>query len=94
MARPATAQLVELGITWHGVPTALPAASYAVMVYEVMAFPPVALSASGVTVTVACPLPRTADAAPGAAGTPAGVIGEEVAAVDVPAELVAVALNV
>ena len=45
--------------------------------------------------TVADVLPRTADAAVGALGTPAGVIAFEAAdATDVPTVLVAVTLNV
>ena len=44
--------------------------------------------------TVAWPLPRTADGALGAEGVPAGVIADEVVAAEVPVEFVAVALKV
>jgi hypothetical protein len=50
---PVTTQLVALEEAWHGVPTALLFASYAVIVYVEIAGPPVALPVTGVKVTVA-----------------------------------------
>jgi hypothetical protein len=51
--KPVTTQLVALEEAWHGVPTALLFASYAVIVYVEIAGPPVALPVTGVKVTVA-----------------------------------------
>ena len=64
----------------------------AVTVYEAIAGPPVTVGA--VKETVAEPLPETAFTPVGASGLPAGVTAADVAAVDVPVELVAVALKV
>jgi hypothetical protein len=64
----------------------------AVTVYEAIAGPPVTVGA--VKETVAEPLPLTAFTPVGASGLPAGVIDEDAVPVDVPVELVAVALNV
>ena len=50
--------------------------------------------AGAVKETVAEPLPDTAFTPVGASGFPAGVIDDEVVAVDVPVELEAVVLNV
>jgi hypothetical protein len=61
-------------------------------VYEVIAGPPVIVGA--VKETVAELLPITALTPVGASGVPAGVIDEDVVPVDVPVELVAVAVNV
>ena len=75
-------------------PTALLLASYAVIVYEEIAGPPVALPLTAFNETVAEALPDTAFNPVGASGLPAGVTAEEVVPLDVPVELVAVALNV
>jgi hypothetical protein len=64
----------------------------AVTVYEAIAGPPVLVGAT--KETVAEPLPDTAFTPVGASGFPAGVTAADVAAADVPVELVAVALNV
>ena len=91
---PVTTQLVALEDAWQGVPTALLLASYAVIVYVEIAGPPVALPVTGLKVTVAWVLPRTAFTPVGASGAPAGVTEADVAAADVPVELLAVTLNV
>jgi hypothetical protein len=64
----------------------------AVTVYEAIAGPPVLVGA--VKETVAEPLPDNAFTPVGASGFPAGVTADEVVPLDVPVELVAVALNV
>ena len=92
--KPVTTQLVALEDAWQGVPTALLLASYAVIVYVEIAGPPVALPVTGLKVTVAWVLPRTAFTPVGASGAPAGVTEADVAAADVPVELPAVTLNV
>jgi hypothetical protein len=61
-------------------------------VYEEIAGPPV--DAGATKETVADPFPTVAVTPVGASGLPAGVIAAEVAAAEVPVELVAVTLNV
>ena len=50
---PVTTQLVAPVAVWQGVPTALLLASYAVIVYELIAGPPVAIPVTAVKETVA-----------------------------------------
>jgi len=87
LVSPGTTQEVAGAFTVHVAPF-----GEAVTVYDAIAGPPVLVGA--VNETVAEPLPDTAFTPVGASGFPAGVTAEDVAALDVPVELVAVALNV